>query len=189
LFSNKGAASVLVVFMMIILVTFGTLSLAAALANVRLGAKAAGWMTDYYGLDAQAELFCMELDAYLLAAENRAAVFLSDAGFADIYYQEAYQALQDMSAGRLDMEITGSGDAAQIEILFSEGSEAGDQNLTVVLGLARPEFQQLRDGSGQAYWRRGNGFFKHYTVLKWQQWQVPLEQDDELVFWDGVIPV
>jgi hypothetical protein len=131
----------------------------------------------------------MELDSYLLAAENRAAAFLSETGFADIYYQEAYQALQDMSSGWLDMEITGSGDAARIEVLFSEGSEPGDQNLTVVLGLAKPEFRLVQDGNGQAYWRRGDDFYKRYTVLKWQQWQAPFEQDDNLVLWDGAIPV
>jgi hypothetical protein len=189
LFSNKGAASVLVVFMMIILVTFGTLSLSAALANVRLGSKAVSWMTDYYELDARAEVFCMEVDAYLLSAENEAAAFLSEDNFAEVYYQAAYRALGDMAAGQLDMQLTGSGDATQIEMLFSKGSEAGDQNLTVVLGLAKPEFLLRQDAGGQDYWRRGNGFLRRYTVLKWQQWQVPFEQDANLEFWDGIIPV
>jgi hypothetical protein len=188
LFSNKGAASVLVVFMMIILVTFGTLSLSAALANDRLGAKAVSWMSDYYELDAQAEFFCMEVDAYLLSAESRAAVFISESGFAEIYYQEARRALEDMASGRLDMEITGSGGATQIEVLFSEGTEPGDQNLTVVLGLADPEFLPRPETDGQISWRRGDGFSKRYTVLKWRQWQTPFAQDDNLVLWDGVIP-
>jgi hypothetical protein len=187
--SDKGAASVLVIFMMIILVTFGTLSLSAALANVRLGSKAVGWMTDYYELDAQAEFFCMEADAYLLSAERRAAPFLSESNYAEVYYLEARDALEDMAAGWLDMEISGAENAVQVEMLFSKGSEPGDQNLTVVLGLAKPEFQLVQGVGGQASWRRGNGFLKRYSVLKWQQWQVPFAQDGNLELWDGIIPV
>jgi hypothetical protein len=189
LFSNKGAASVLVVFMMIILVTFGTLSLTAALANERLGAKTVEWMTEYYTLDAQAERLCMAVDACLLSAEEAVVSALPGNGFDLAYYQAARQALDAMAADMPQMEISGEGDALRVEIRLSEGEEPGDQQLTVVLGLARPVFRLVRDMAGQGFWQRSEDFVKRYTVLKWQQWQVSFEQNDDLELWDGIIPI
>ena len=186
---ERGAASVLVVFMMIILVTFGTLSLTASLANIRLGEKTVTWMDSFYNMDSEAERLCMEVDACLLMAENAAIAALPTGGFDELYYQEANRALRELASSHTSVTVNGQGSSTQVEIHLSKGSEPGSHNLDVVLSLVKPEFILVQDPSGQPGWRRADSFMKHYNVLKWQEWQAPFEFEEAVSFWDGTIPL
>lgn len=52
--SQKGASSILVILMLVVLVVFGVAALTTAVSNVRLGQKAADWNDKYYAADAKA---------------------------------------------------------------------------------------------------------------------------------------
>ncbi len=60
--SNKGASSILVVLLLVVLVVFGIAALTTALSNLRLGQKSADWNSAYYGAEAQAQACFAKID-------------------------------------------------------------------------------------------------------------------------------
>jgi len=74
---NRGAASVLVVFMLIALVTLGAMALTTAAANQRLGSKATVWSRRFYRLDNAAIENLAEVDAALYQAETSARQYIA----------------------------------------------------------------------------------------------------------------
>jgi len=74
---NRGAASVLVVFMLIALVTLGAMALTTAAANQRLGDKATVWSRRFYRLDNAASENLAEVDAALYHAETGAREYIA----------------------------------------------------------------------------------------------------------------
>ncbi len=64
--NNRGATSVLIMIMMIILMVFGVAALTTSVASRKLAQKNAGWLKDYYALQGEAEV----LHARLVEALN-----------------------------------------------------------------------------------------------------------------------
>ena len=203
--SERGAASVLVIFMMIILVTFGALSLTAALANLRLGSKVLSWMDGYYTLDSQAEVLCAEMDSRLLQAEQAAQSVLTgnvlseeefNRQFSDVYFREATAQMGQWGGSEPAVEVTGANDTLKVTLNLSEGAPAGadpgspsqekQKYLTVVLQLNQPSFALRQTPAGPLYYRQGS-FMKRYSIVQWQEWQEESEFQ-EPDFWDGSIP-
>lgn len=60
--SKKGASSILVILMLVVLVVFGVAALTTAISNVRLGQKAADWNDKYYSADAKANEMYAQID-------------------------------------------------------------------------------------------------------------------------------
>lgn len=60
--SEKGASSVLVILMLVVLVVFGVAALTTALSSVRLGQKVEDWNEKYYTAEAQANEMYAEID-------------------------------------------------------------------------------------------------------------------------------
>jgi hypothetical protein len=48
IFSEKGASSIMVVLLLVVLLVFGIAALTTALSNARLGQKVTSWNTKYY---------------------------------------------------------------------------------------------------------------------------------------------
>ncbi|MCL2565993.1 MAG: hypothetical protein FWE24_09335 [Defluviitaleaceae bacterium] len=69
---EKGSTSILIVLMMIVLVSIGYFTIAAANANARLGSAALEWNRNFYYLDGQGERFVAYVDALLLEAQRLA---------------------------------------------------------------------------------------------------------------------
>ncbi len=61
--SNKGASSILVVLLLVVLVVFGIAALTTALSSLRLGQKNADWNTAYYATEAQAQACYATIDS------------------------------------------------------------------------------------------------------------------------------
>ena len=78
---NKGASSVLVILMMVVLALFGLSALTASLATVRLTEKSGNWAGEYYLLEAEAEKVVAQLDKVLHDAESRAVGYMEEKGF------------------------------------------------------------------------------------------------------------
>lgn len=73
---RRGATSVLVIFMMIVLVVFAVLAFTTAYANYRLSQKTAQASVENYALDDQAFAALMKIDASLANAEITAQQIL-----------------------------------------------------------------------------------------------------------------
>lgn len=60
--SRKGASSILVILLLVVLVVFGIAALTTALSNVRLGQKTADWNDKYYAAEAKANEVYAKID-------------------------------------------------------------------------------------------------------------------------------
>jgi hypothetical protein len=79
--NKKGASSVLVILMMVVLTLFGLSALTASLATVRLTEKAGVWTEEFYLLEAQAEEMVSQLDKVLYDAETKAVAYMQKKSF------------------------------------------------------------------------------------------------------------
>ncbi|MCL2707924.1 MAG: hypothetical protein FWF03_02280 [Defluviitaleaceae bacterium] len=84
---NKGAASVLVIFMLLVLVTLGAFAISAANANYKLSRRAINWNEMYYGLDAKAEEMLALIDGMLAEAERDAIDYVVNEGWQNDGYE------------------------------------------------------------------------------------------------------
>ncbi len=66
---NRGATSVLIMIMMIILMAFGIAALTTSVASRKLAQKNANWLAEYYALQGEAETMYAHLDDALNLAE------------------------------------------------------------------------------------------------------------------------
>ncbi|MBN1624609.1 MAG: hypothetical protein JXN10_09025 [Clostridia bacterium] len=82
--NKKGASSVLVILMMVVLTLFGLSALTASLATVRLTEKAGAWTKEFYLLEAQAEMSVAQLDSILYDAEVKAVEYMQKKEFLEI---------------------------------------------------------------------------------------------------------
>ncbi len=76
--NERGATSVLVIFMVIVLVTLGAFSIAAANVNLRFARKATLWNSVYYKLDGQGEIYAFVTNRLLGDSEYKALKYLTD---------------------------------------------------------------------------------------------------------------
>lgn len=76
--SEKGAATVLVLCVILILTALGTVALAASVLNARLSGKVLSWTKEYYSLDTQAERYVQSIDQQLITAENDARTYVQN---------------------------------------------------------------------------------------------------------------
>ena len=78
---GRGASSVLVMFMMIILVVLGALAFTASYANLSLSRRTHAAYADMYALDAAGEGALARVDACLKEAEAMAADYVGSGGY------------------------------------------------------------------------------------------------------------
>lgn len=74
--NRKGASSVLVILMMVVLVLFGLSALTAGLASLRLTEKSGLWAEEYYLLEGKAETRTAQIDRILHNAETKAVEYM-----------------------------------------------------------------------------------------------------------------
>ncbi len=67
--NNRGATSVLIMIMMIILMVFGVAALTTSVASRKLAQKNAGWLAEYYALQGEAQAVYAHLDEALNLAD------------------------------------------------------------------------------------------------------------------------
>lgn len=75
---RKGASTVLVMFMVIVLVIFGLFTIVSANVNYKLSKKSSTWNSSYYLLDKKAEEQLATVDKILFYAEHDAVKFTID---------------------------------------------------------------------------------------------------------------
>ena len=123
-----GFSTILMVFTMLCLVTFATLSLLTANADYRLSKKVAAKTEDYYEADLLAREFLLQID------ESLEELYQNDAG-QNAFCQEALKRLQEIP---LPQGITKS--SVSDENSYGFEIDINDaQTLSVVLELQEPQ--------------------------------------------------
>lgn len=123
-----GFSTILMVFTMLCLVTFATLSLLTANADYRLSKKVAAKTEDYYEADLLAREFLLQID------ESLEELYQNDAG-QNAFCQEALKRLQEIP---LPQGITKS--SVSDENSYGFEIDINDaQTLSVVLQLQEPQ--------------------------------------------------
>lgn len=84
--NKKGATSVLIILLMVVLMVFGLTILTTTLSNKNLSEKKQVWLNDYYQLESDVALSLAEIDFKM--AEMKASVSTNDA--LEILYNEQY---------------------------------------------------------------------------------------------------
>ena len=75
--NSCGAASILVILIIVVLATFGGIALTAGWTNKQLSIKAAQFKVDYYTLDSAAEEIVAEADSLLYSAAQKTDFYLN----------------------------------------------------------------------------------------------------------------
>lgn len=127
--SNKGASSVLVILLLVVLVVFGVAALTTALSNVRLGQKVVDWNEKYYAAEAQANEMYAEIDKtvwdvwsdYLMAAS----------------YPDNNVFIKRIEA--LDLDIESAVDEETIDFTYETWQEDVGIRVTLTLGIESNE--------------------------------------------------
>lgn len=86
--NKKGATSILIIMLMVVLMVFGLTILTATLSNETLSDKKFSWIEDYYLLEADAQVQLAQLDATL---QDLKLQVISSSG--DLTRSQAYQKL------------------------------------------------------------------------------------------------
>ncbi|MEM1483346.1 hypothetical protein V6615_00550 [Oscillospiraceae bacterium PP1C4] len=161
---NVGGSSILMIFVLLCLTTFSTLSLASANADYKLTAKTVESVSRYYEADAQAETILAAIDASL-----KKSVVASDGTGQDMstYWERIAAEL----VGLEGVTVTAVSDKTVVgyQVMIDD-----KRALRVALEVAYP-FQNAE---------------KRYTLTSWQVVQTGTwEADDTLNLWDGGEPL
>lgn len=234
---KKGATSVLVIFMMIVLVVFATLAFTTSYANYRLAVKAANVTAENYALDDLASQMLLKIDSALAEAETQAQATLSQGGvqgqvpgidhvqataiqtayagarvrntflddlMARTYMHCAVQALSAMEEqyGGLYMTLNAPYEdgnffdftrpapddgTLSMSIALTTGTEQGDKQLDVTIGILPARYQLSDEGSAGIHGMRAETYRSRYQIDVWKQWQIPFHYEDGLEFGDARI--
>lgn len=187
---EKGAASVLVICMMLVLVTLGTLAIASANANNRLSQRSLAWNTMYYTLDAQGEIFLSLLDGKLAAAEKATTEYLQtrlaegyqedDAIAGNLFLLNAEEYINELSLNYPKMTLDNS--ESTVNLIFTH-EEDSLFRLAVSVAVRTPVFTVSEtDGIISAVWEDGQS---RYKIEEWYVYQEDTPQEQDIQIWDG----
>lgn len=93
--NEKGATSILIIFMMIVLVTLGTFSITSANVNVKFGKKTVNLNKVFYELDTKGEKYLSDIDYALAKAESDAFLYMSKKGYSQPAFSNIPNDLQN----------------------------------------------------------------------------------------------
>jgi Tfp pilus assembly protein PilX len=125
--SKKGASSIMVMLMLVVLVVFGVAALTTALSNIRLGQKVQGWNTKYYAAEGEAN------ERYAKIDKAAAQAFSAGGDIAGIIREEIE---------RLGFEAFVETNADTLTISYETWS--GDIGISAVLSLDANNINSLR---------------------------------------------
>ncbi|MDR1642963.1 MAG: hypothetical protein LBC41_15425 [Clostridiales bacterium] len=207
LFSNEeGSASVLVIFMMIVLVTLGAYSIVSAHVNYSFSQKALAWNKNFYSCDLMAEEFLKDLDLALAKAEKEIGLYVSTKGYEKsgngtvpeelrdeirqrgltkesmnlLYRHCAYGALEKLQEKYPSMAISDGLEEVTINFSLDEEKNA---NIRAKI-LIEPLIFNVTEKDGVVRATKSANA-KRCRIEKWEQWQ-EVQEDQAQELWDGI---
>jgi hypothetical protein len=204
--SEEGSASVLVIFMMIVLVTLGAYSRLSAHVNYSFSQKALAWNKNFYSCDLMAEEFLKDLDLALSKAEKETGIYVTSREFENdgfgtvsaelqdeirqrgltkesmnlLYKQRAYGALEKLQVKYPSMAISDGLEEVAINFSLDEEKNANIRAKILIEPLIFDISE--KDGIVRAV---KNPSAKRCRIEKWEQWQ-EAQEDSPQELWDGV---
>ena len=188
---ESGAASVLVIFMMLVLVTLGAYSISSANVNYAFSSRALGWKDAYYDCDSRAEMFLMDADAALAKAEKETveAITLRNAHISE---EDAGQSTGTLYNQNVLKEISLLSDKYNVEIKEDDlsistviSSNSGSQ---IKVKIAALPFRYSFESAGNGVWAVLSGKSGRFAVLEWKQAQkADAGSTAQESLWDGII--
>lgn len=83
--NERGASSILVIIMMVVLLVFGLAILTTSLSNLRLSERKKDWLNEYYLLEGQVVAEVAAYDHLLIEAETEAKLYMESQGYLEDY--------------------------------------------------------------------------------------------------------
>jgi hypothetical protein len=202
--NNRGAASVLVIFFMLVLVALGAFAIVSSNANYRLSQRAIAYNETFYELDARAEEYMAHIDRILAEAETEARRHIQTGSELPADLRGAIT--PDMDTTRLfnavymywaDLWLTERLDLYPAPRLFPSGSRPlingiwvqytlqseRNPNSFIQVMLELDPALYVDAGDGFAIDWMGNGRF---VISDWYEYQV-VEPAEPIAVWDGVL--
>ena len=156
---NVGGASIMMIFVLLCLTTFATLSVVSASADLNLTRKAVASSDKYYKADALAEQKLAEIDAQL---QNHPSGVINP----ETCLESAMQRIRDHVEG-VEFSLHGNGFAASYAIPIDENQEL------------RASLFVTADSNLSLSWQR-----QSWQVYNTGEWDLG---DDTLDLWDGIL--
>ncbi len=204
--NEKGASSVLVIIMMVVLLVFGLAVLTTSLSNVRLSDRKKAWLEDYYTLEADVETTIANYDGLLKEAEFMALAYidtndyeedymidgplegpLRQQVFAIAYHDYVVEFISNAIAGDenatfyvmdIDMDDILSGELIKpMELTFDVASKLGDYPKHIQVSMAI-------NGANPLNINEDMSLINRYSLVRYKQWQDAFEYDDSIDFDD-----
>ncbi len=151
--SRRGAASALMILMLVLLIFFGVLALVTAAADLRLASRRAEWNKQFYLADSQA--------LAVLASVDRFCAQPSVQVMTPVQAADLLQAQLEGLAAVHQVEVTAEALRLVLDILvFDEAQQAQGIHMRL---LVRPGIVQ----AGQ----------KRIIIEQWIQWQPPFDYE------------
>ena len=177
--NEKGATSVFVIFMMLVLVTFGTFSIVAVKADIKFGKKAMDWNRRYYEIDSMGEEFICKVDMALHDAEEEVAG--GDYSDGD-YFEAAYSSLVDLRETYRGLSVMSVMEDGVYTDLIGEIELKGetDENFNLIIRFNIIPLNITADGDDIDIGR------KRFEVTEWRQQQVTRKYNGDVELWPGL---
>lgn len=204
--SEKGASSILVIIMMVVLLVFGLAVLTTSLSNVRLGDRKKAWLYDYYQLEGEGAKEIAAFDQLLLEAEAEAKIYLTTNNYQEDYMldgplegplkQQVFSLVyNDLMTEKLKSAILSREDAVlymrevDLDYVLSGGSISESQ-LDFTIGLPNSNYDkhlritiQLEPANSDNL-TEDFSLLNRYTITRHVQQQEPFQYDESIDFGD-----
>jgi hypothetical protein len=204
---TRGAASVLVIFFMLVLVTMGIFAIASSNANYRLSQRALSWHTMYYELDARGEEYVALIDRELSEAEARAREYvINKTGLPDDLKEAVEQSSDESTAfnrvflywahilleesfffyPNINIYTFGSYpliNGLWIQFTFQSALPANENNfLYISVDVDPARFIEVSGGDLSVTWPGD----RRYAISDWYEYQIVEPPSTGVAVWDGV---
>jgi hypothetical protein len=155
--SRRGAASALIIMVLVLLIFFGVLALVSATADWKLATRRADWVKSYYQSDTVAVALLADLDARCQDLAGLAGSPDLDPGMLVIELQQTLAVNPAVS----NFAVTATADQVSVTARISASKEASQAiDLALLVTAKAPAAGQNR-----------------ITIRSWQQWQAPFDYE------------
>ena len=204
--TSSGAASIIVIFMIMVLFVFGMLSLTTAMANLRLSQKGVVWNQEYYLLEIEVEQMLFDIDTKLAAAElatrQEMQRFVQESSRHDLSLDELYERyfyyhaclqLQSLPQDRVDSADINANRYSNTTIPFDElpqptiyldFNQGTEKHLLIGLQIVLPQ-SSLSVENDIVTGVRVAPTAPRYIILDWREWQDTFNYEQDM--WDSNI--
>jgi len=209
--NKKGATSILVLFMMIVLISLGAHSIVSANVNYKLSQRVSDWSRNFYAMEEISEKIIMLVDETLLKSENEVLELVVldknkelvterdlnklknliedkdedglDKLVQKIYNDKIFAELSKLESQYENLSVEKNGGNIYIEVDISSENES-DMNLHMRLDISSFN-NKLHFKDGDIVTEKDEDTERFYITER-NQWQQPREfEENNMQLWDG----